>query len=86
MPNPLDTKRIKVVRAFDSVCTDVVRSLADTVYTSAGVGKFLLGDHFEKAVFGGRLYLLTSYGSRSKSRFIASAQTCTMRSWRKFQN
>ena len=29
MPNPLDTNRIKVVRVFDSVCGNVVRSLAE---------------------------------------------------------
>jgi len=29
MPNPLDKNKIKVVRVFDSVCTDTVRNLAE---------------------------------------------------------
>jgi len=32
MPNPLDTNRIKVVRVFDPVCGNVVRSLAELYY------------------------------------------------------
>jgi len=32
MPNPLDMNRIKVVRVFDSVCTNVVRSIAELYY------------------------------------------------------
>jgi len=31
MPNPLDTNRIKVVRVFDPVCTNVVGSLAELI-------------------------------------------------------
>jgi len=32
MPNPLDMNKIKFVRVFDSVCTNVVRSLAELYY------------------------------------------------------
>jgi len=32
MPNLLDTNRIKVVCMFDSVCANVVRSLAELYY------------------------------------------------------
>jgi len=41
MPNPLDTNRIKVVRRFDSVCANVVRSLvekSDLWYVLASLG------------------------------------------------
>jgi len=32
MPNPSDTNKIKVVRVFDSACTNVVSSLAELYY------------------------------------------------------